>query len=96
MKYYRSKLFKTYVTSRDVLDYLLNLDEKLYKVYMLVQELREALKQYDWLRFTLCQVEKKNVSAGVWRDVRFYKKHGSIIRSTINYPQFNNKVKFIK
>ncbi|MGV3041772.1 ISL3 family transposase [Staphylococcus rostri] len=105
-EHYRSRSFKTYVTSRDVLDYLLNLDEKLYNVYILVQELREALKQCDWLRFkeTLRNVEKKKVSTGVWRVVRFYQKHASIIRSTIEHPQFNNggieginnKIKLIK
>ncbi|SUM56572.1 Transposase [Staphylococcus microti] len=73
---------------------------------MLVQVLRESLKQCDWLRFkeTLLSVEKKKVSRGVWRVIRFYKKHLPIIQSTINNPQFNNggieginnKIKLIK
>ncbi|UXR34039.1 ISL3 family transposase [Staphylococcus simulans] len=105
-EYFWSKSFKTYTTSRDILGYLLNLDQQLYDTYMLVHQLREALKQCDWLRFTeiLRGVEKKQVSRGVWRVIRFYKKYEYVLYATIQHPMFNNgaieginnKIKLIK
>ncbi|UXR32831.1 ISL3 family transposase [Staphylococcus simulans] len=105
-EHFWSKSFKTYTTSRDILAYLLNLDRQLYDTYMLVHQLREALKQCDWLRFKeiLRGVEKKQVSRGVWRVIRFYKKYEYVLYATIKHPQFNNgaieginnKIKLIK
>ncbi|HCZ7178310.1 TPA: transposase, partial [Staphylococcus aureus] len=69
-------------------------------------QLREALKQCDWLRFKeiLQDVEKKQVSRGVWRVIRFYKKYEYVLYATSQHPMFNNgaieginnKIKLIK
>ncbi|WP_141767411.1 transposase, partial [Staphylococcus aureus] len=52
----------------------------------------------------LNSVSKKSVSKGVWKVVKYYRKHQRMLRNTIYYPAFNNdaieginnKIKLIK
>lgn len=49
-------------------------------------------------------VNRKFVSKGIWKVVKYYRKHQKILRNTIYYPVFNNgaierinnKIKLIK
>ncbi|HEK6324161.1 TPA: transposase, partial [Staphylococcus aureus] len=74
--------------------------------YELVQGLRKDLRLCNWPKFInrLNSVSKKSVSKGVWKVVKYYRKHQRMLRNTIYYPAFNNgaieginnKIKLIK
>lgn len=50
-EYRWNRTFKDYKTSRDVLEYLLSLDEVLFHSHQVVHNLRNALEKCGW---TIC------------------------------------------
>ena len=85
---------------------MLSKDYLLKNSYKLVQGLREDLRLCNWPKFIkrLNSVSRKTVSRGIWKVVKYYRKHQRIIRNTIYNPIFNNgaieginnKIKLIK
>ncbi len=85
---------------------MLSKDERPRRSYQLVQGLRKDLRLCNWPKFInrLNSVSKESVSKGVWKVVKYYRKHQRMLRNTIYYPAFNNgaieginnKIKLIK
>lgn len=71
-----SKSCRTYKSSRDILDYFLNLESTLYTAYQVINNLRSVLYSLDNLKFlnTLYFINKNEVIPGIWEIVRFYKR----------------------
>ncbi|HFN8446398.1 ISL3-like element IS1181 family transposase, partial [Staphylococcus sp. SS251] len=105
-KYRWNKSFKAYKRSSDIVEFMLSKDDILRHSYELVQGLRKDLRLCNWPKFInrLNSVSKKSVSKGVWKVVKYYRKHQRMLRNTIYYPAFNNgaieginnKIKLIK
>ncbi|HCX2076292.1 TPA: transposase, partial [Staphylococcus aureus] len=105
-KYRWNKSFKAYKRSSDIVEFMLSKDDILRRSYELVQGLRKDLRLCNWPKFInrLNSVSKKSVSKGVWKVVKYYRKHQRMLRNTIYYPAFNNgaieginnKIKLIK
>lgn len=104
--YKRFPLFKSLMTSNGILEFLLNLDPKLRETYKVVHQLRYALKINDLKSFNdiVNNVEKRDISAGLYRIVRTFKKYQQYISNTFEYKHYtngpiegiNNKIKLIK
>ena len=98
--------FKSYKRLSDIVEFMLSKDYLLKNSYKLVQGLREDLRLCNWPKFIkrLNSVSRKTVSRGIWKVVKYYRKHQRIIRNTIYNPIFNNgaierinnKIKLIK
>ncbi|MBA5953180.1 transposase, partial [Staphylococcus aureus] len=76
-KYRWNKSFKAYKRSSDIVEFMLSKDDILRRSYELVQGLRKDLRLCNWPKFInrLNSVSKKSVSKGVWKVVKYYRKH---------------------
>ncbi|WP_162912225.1 transposase, partial [Staphylococcus sp. EZ-P03] len=98
--------FRCYKKGYDLVNFMLQTDEKLKNSYELVHDLRESLKLCNWKDFInrLNDVDKNSISKNIWKVVTFFRKHQEILRNTIYNPLLNNgaieginnKIKLIK
>ena len=99
-------LFKWQTHEQAIVDYLLDKDHQLRETYTVVNRLKYAIKHRQWTMFetTLYQSNILNISAGLNRVVRSFKKYQTYIQHTFQYPDltngpiegFHNKVKVLK
>lgn len=105
-EYYWNRSLRTYTTTRDVVEHILKMDERLRRSYNVLQRARKALEDNNYTKFMeiLASVERKDVSSGIWKVIRLYQRKSEIIKNTMDYPQYtnagiegiNNKIKLIK
>ncbi|UXV36181.1 ISL3 family transposase [Staphylococcus sp. IVB6181] len=84
--------FRCYKKGYDLVNFMLQTDEKLKNSYELVHDLRESLKLCNWKDFInrLNDVDKNSISKNIWKVVTFFRKHQEILRNTIYNPLLNN------
>ncbi|EKU45018.1 ISL3 family transposase [Staphylococcus massiliensis] len=103
-KYHR--LFKTLITEKDIVSYLLSNDNTLNNTYEIGQELILALKHndIDLFRSVLYKSRQNHISEGLMRVLRSFMKYLPFICNTLNHPMItngpiegiNNKIKLLK
>lgn len=103
-KLFYNKSLKRYVTKRDLLEYLLAVDEEFRASYERVQEIRKAVKDRNKEELErLIEEDTTGLSKGVAKAVRTMKKHKKYMLNSVKYEfsngpleGFNNKIKLLK
>lgn len=83
-------LFKSYLATTDVVDYLLTLDEELKATYLYYQDLLYAFKTADYASFEkLLNTLPQQISNAMKTSVKTLKKHKNHIANTFQSPYSN-------
>lgn len=83
-------LFKSYLATTDVVDYLLTLDEELKATYLYYQDLLYAFKTADYASFeNLLNTLPQQTSNEMKTSIKTLKKHKSHIANTFQSPYSN-------
>ena len=99
-----SRSFKRYVTRKEVLDYILAIDDEFTASYERVHEIREAIKARDSVELEkYIDMDTRGLSKGVAKSVKTMVKHKEYMLNAVKYEYsngplegFNNKIKLLK
>ena len=103
-KFIYNRSFKSYVTRRDILEYLLELDEVFKASYERVQDIRYAVKHRNEFELnSLIESSTEGLSESVKVAINTMKKHKEYMLNSVRYPisngsleGINNKIKVLK
>lgn len=103
-KFFYNRSFKKYVTRRDILEYLLELDEIFKASYERVQDIRYAIKQRNEIELQrLIAAPTTGLSDGVKKAINTIRTHKKYMLNSIKYTisngpleGINNKIKVLK
>ncbi|MEG2872765.1 MAG: transposase [Carnobacterium sp.] len=86
-------LFKSYLATTDVVDYLLALDEELKATYLYYQDLFYAFKTADYASFeNVLNTVPPKISNEMKKSVNTLKKHKNHIANTFQSPHLNGPI----
>ena len=103
-KTFYSKSFKRFVTRKEVLDYILDINAEFTVSYERVHEIREAIKAKDSVELEkYIDMDTRGLSKGVSKAINTMKKHKEYMLNAVKYKYsngplegFNNKIKLLK
>lgn len=96
--------FKKYISETEIIDYLLSIDEDLYRAYDIYQNISYALRNKNYFLFeTYLQASLKLADNYMLTSLKTFKEYLKFIDNSLKYSYsngplegFNNKVKVIK
>lgn len=85
-------LFDSLTNTGSIVDYLIKQDDVLRDTYHVVQNLRKAIKESDYLSYQaiLHQAQNQSISKGLKRVLRTFNKLKHAIKSTLMNPRLTN------
>ena len=105
-KYNRYKLFESFITSKGIVDYILEKNPSLKNDYEVVHSLRECIQDRDYIEFkeTIEAATQLDLSPGLKRVLKTLMTYLPYIQNTCEYPTrtngpiegINNKIKVLK
>lgn len=105
-KYNRYKLFESFITSKGIVDYILEKNPSLKNDYEVVYSLRECIQDRDYIEFkeTIEAATQLDLSPGLKRVLKTLMTYLPYIQNTCEYPTrtngpiegINNKIKALK
>ncbi len=102
-KTFYSRSFKRYITRKEVLDYILAIDDEFTASYERVHEIREAIKAKDSIELEkYIDMDTRGLSKGVSKAINTMKKYKEYMLNSVKYVYsngplegFNNKIKLL-
>ena len=105
-KYNRYKLFESFITSKGIVDYILENNPSLKNDYEVVHSPRECIQDRDYIEFkeTIEAATQLDLSPGLKRVLKTLMTYLPYIQNTCEYPTrtngpiegINNKIKVLK
>ena len=91
-KYNRYKLFESFITSKGIVDYILENNPSLKNDYEVVHSLRECIQDRDYIEFkeTIEAATQLNLSPGLKRVLKTLITYLPYIQNTCVYPSRTN------